>query len=82
MSDRRNLCNDITQLDDKVHNLVLQHCLRVEIGDQERDVVALHVHWPPYQSHRTVEMLQRTLTGFLLKTTKLSARCIINLVNL
>ena len=30
-----------TQLDDKIDDLVLQHCLRVEIGDQERDVVSL-----------------------------------------
>jgi hypothetical protein len=44
MSDRRDLFRNLTQLDDKVHNLVLQHRLRVEIGDQERDVVALHVH--------------------------------------
>ena len=31
--------NDV--LDDEVDELVLQHRLRVEVGDQERDVVSL-----------------------------------------
>lgn len=29
------------ELDDKVHQLMLQHLLRVEIGDQEGNIIAL-----------------------------------------
>lgn len=73
-----------TQLNDEIHDLVLQHGLRVEISDQERNIVPLRVHQPPQQNAEGGgrDELQRTFTGFLLKTTKLSARCIINLVNL
>ena len=58
---------------------MLQHRLRVEIGDQERDVVSLA---NPLATRTKRLKIQQTLTGFLLKTTKLSARCIMNLVNL
>ena len=60
---------------------MLQHRLRVGIGDEKRDVVSL--------DHNVVSNLnsnshQRILTGtgFLRSTMKLSALCIINLVNL
>lgn len=35
------LVNFLHEMDNKVHQLVLEHLLRVKVGDQERDVVAL-----------------------------------------
>ena len=31
------------ELNNEVHQLVLQHLLGVEVGDEERDVIALHI---------------------------------------
>ena len=35
------LVHILHELDDKVHQLVLQHLLGVEVGDEERNVIAL-----------------------------------------
>ena len=71
-------------MNDKVHQFVFQHCLCVEVGDEERDVITLfrktyqrpilHTLHQPEASH--------TLTGFLRRMKKLSARCVKNLMNL
>jgi len=60
---------------------MLQHGLGVSIGDQKRDVVSLEHNvvskWDRIPNPRIL-----TCTGFLRSTMKLSARCIINRVNL
>jgi len=61
---------------------MLKHFLRVEVRDQERDVVALHgiSISKPHRLLAGYGML--TGTGFLLKMKNASARCVKNLVNL
>lgn len=78
-------------LDDEIDELVLQHRLRVEVGDQERDVVSLTTHNKPTTKYVHDQHLylilrircSRGLTGiaFLLKMTNPSARMVMNLVN-
>jgi hypothetical protein len=81
--------NDV--LDDEIDELVLQHRLRVEVGDQERDIISLSTHSrtatkqvPNQCLHPTLDIGCNTgLTGiaFLLKITNPSARMVMNLVN-
>jgi hypothetical protein len=78
-------------LDDEIDELVLQHRLRVEVGDQERDVISLSAHNKPttkceHDQHLYLILrirCSRGLTGiaFLLKMTNPSARMVMNLVN-
>jgi hypothetical protein len=73
------------KLDYEINQLVFQHRLRVEIGDEEGDIIALVIalaspntqicDW--YNSEEV-----RTFTGFLRKMKKDSARCVKNRVNL
>ena len=72
------LVHILHKLDDKVDKLVLQHGLSVEVGDQERDVVALQ----SAPGERRALSIRLTGIGFLLRITKPSARIIMNLVNL
>jgi hypothetical protein len=63
-------------LNDKVHQLVLQHRLRMKIGDQKRNIIPLnHINFQTYRPRLTG-------IGFLLRMIKLSARPVKNLVNL
>ena len=71
-----------TQLDNEIDNLVLEHGVRMVVGYQEGDVVALTRAKFKRAYRGTIQIMKRTLTGFLLRTMKLSARCIMNRVNL
>jgi hypothetical protein len=74
-------CKTWRLLDNKVNEPMLQHRLGVGIGDEKRDVVSLEhdlVSNLDDDSHQKI----LTCTGFLRSTMKLSALCIINLVNL
>ena len=67
---------------DEIDQLVLQHALGVEIGDEERDVVALKKSKSSLNTAISIILVIHTFTGFLLSTIKLSARCIMKRVNL
>lgn len=68
------------ELNDKVDELVFQHFLCMEIRNQERDVVSLHI----MSITRTdfLDSITPTFTGFLLRMKNASALCVKNLVNL
>ena len=67
------------ELDDEIHQLMLQHFLGVEVGDKEGDVIALVMSMLALVY---LQCLMPTLTGFLRNIKKASARCVRNLVNL
>lgn len=74
------LIHFLHELDYKVDQLMLQHLLGVKVGDEERDIITLTAvsNVLPSPSPRPLP----TLTGFLRRMKKASARCVKNLVNL
>lgn len=61
---------------------MFEHLLRVEVREEETNVVALHINRLDYIQQETREREQRTGTGFRRSTTKFSARIIMKRVNL
>jgi hypothetical protein len=69
------------ELNDKIHQLMLQHLLSMEIRNQERDIITLFpISTFPFP--HTSSQVTPTLIGFLLRIKKASALCVKNLVNL
>ena len=69
----------MTQLDDKIDNLVLEHGFGVYISDEKWYIVPLYNSiW----GDEFRQLISLTCTGFRRSTIKLSALCIMNRVNL
>lgn len=78
---RNLLVNFFHELNDEVDKLVLKHLLGVEVCDEEGNVVSLLSC--EVSGEEPCEIYgQRTLTGFLLRMKKDSARCVRKRVNL
>ena len=52
------LVNLLHELDDEVHQLVLQHLLRVEVRNQEGDIISLN-RFPPQNDEALRSLLQK-----------------------
>ena len=83
------------ELNNEVHQFMLQHLLRVRVCDQEGDIIALSQSISPAGTDfprifrffsttccLTDVLVQHTLIAFLLRMKNASALCVKNLVNL